>query len=237
MGYGHRNPSLRELWFNMPVPVPEPNWLWLSPPTIPGRILGNPDLKPEQMRSFEVGYWGRPFGYLQIECNLYYNLVDRLIQYQQIPGTADFEPQNVNQDRAYGGELEIEAQISDAIFAFANSSYAVRQDRDTGKRNPSAPLGKANAGLRFEDSGNRWSAMVWGTFVDRVDYIDPLGGFIGRADAYAMLNARIARRFKLGKSEGKVYLQAFNLTNNRHFEHAEGNPYGIIAMLGAELAW
>jgi len=238
MGYGHRNPSLRELWFNMPVEVPNPG---SPPPTLPGRILGNPDLKPEQMRSFEVGYWGRPLAYLQIECNLYYNLVDRLVQYEQLtaPSTlpVDFGPRNVNKDRAYGGELNIEAQIGDDVFAFANFSYAIRQDRDTGVRNPSAPRIKSNAGLRYDQGGIGWGAMAWATFTDQVDYLDPLGGFIGRADAYAMLNARVAHGFKLGKSEGKVYLQAFNLTNNRHWEHAEGDRYGILAMLGAELAW
>jgi outer membrane receptor protein involved in Fe transport len=224
-GYGHRNPSLRELWFNMPVFGGA------------GSIQGNPDLKPEQIRSFEVGYWGRPLPYLQIECNLFYNLVDRLVQFQSLGSPNDYGPRNVNVDRAYGSELQVEAQLSRSFFAFANYAYGIRQDRGTGLRNPSAPRHKANGGLRFEDRPTGWSAMAWIAFTDDVTYADPAGGIIGKADLYALVNAKVAYRFKMGGSDGKVYVQAFNLLDHDHREHAEGQAYGILAMAGLELAW
>jgi len=241
-GYGHRNPSLRELWFNMPVAIPfdDDNDPTTPDITIPGRILGNPHLKPEQMRSFELGYWGKPLKDLQIECSLYYNLVDRLVQFEQIadfPPTVDYGPKNVNQDRAYGGELQVEGQLSPSFFGFANYAYAIRQDRTTGIRNPAAPRHKANAGIRFDDTNGGFRAMLWLTFTDSVLYVDPTGGLIGAADAYAMLNARVSYQFKAGNTDGRVYLQAFNLLDHDHREHAEGHSYGILAMAGLELAW
>ena len=235
-GYGHRNPSLRELWFSMPVDTGIPN---PTPPpaTLPGRILGNPDLKPEQMRSFELGYWGRPLENLQIECSLYYNLVDRLVQFEQVGATTDFGPKNVNQDRAYGAEFQVEAQLAKSFFAFANYAYGIRQDRETGVRNPSAPLNKANGGVRYENRETGWTAMLWLTYTDDVTYVDPSGVLIGKVNPYALLNARVSYRFVMGKRDGKVYVQAFNLLDHDHREHAEGDPYGILAMAGLELAW
>ena len=231
-GYGHRNPSLRELWFSMPVAVPNP-----APPpaTIPGTILGNHDLRPEQMRSFELGYWGRPMKNVQIEASLYYNLVDRLVQFEQIGATTDFGPRNVNQDRAYGGELQVEVQLDKPLFGFANYAYGIRQDRDTHERNPSAPRHKVNGGVRFESQG--WTAMAWVTFTDDVTYIDPSGVLIGESDPYALVNARIAYRFTMGNADAKVYAQAFNLLDHDHREHAEGHPYGLLAIAGLEIAW
>jgi len=224
-GTGHRNPSLRELWFDMPVSGGA------------ARIVGNPDLKPEQMRSFELGYWGRPHRDLQIEFSLYYNLVDRLVQYANIPLTTDFGPDNVNQDRAFGGELAIEARVSSSIFAFGNYACSIRQDRETYDRNPSAPVHKGNAGIRVGESGTGWNAMTWITFASHVVFQDPVGITKKPVDGYSLVNARIAYQFKAGHSDGRVYVQAFNLLDHDHREHAEGQAYGILAMAGLELAW
>ena len=79
--------------------------------------------------------------------------------------------------------------------------------------------------------------MLWVTFTDEVKYINPDGLVIGTADNYAMLNARIAYQFKAGMADGKVYLQAFNLLDHDHREHAEGHRYGLLAMAGLEIAW
>ncbi len=225
-GSGFRNPSLRELWFNMPVG--------------PATIRGNKDLEAEQMRSFELGYWGQPRGDFRMRANVYYNLVDRLVNFLQDPAAppGTFRPQNDDKEDAYGAELELEQQFRDDLHGFANYSYGIRRDRDTHRRNPAAPRHKANAGLRKTFNEERITAVLWATFFDDVEFVDPAGGgAIGAVDAYTLLNARISWRPPLGDGRSHVFLQAFNLLDHDHREHPEGDSYGLILMGGVELVW
>ncbi len=226
-GYGYRNPSLRELWFDMPV--------------LGGAatIVGNRRLDPEQMRSFELSYWGQPGGGARYSLTSYYNLVDRLVQFLPDPSDPSLlEPQNVGKEDAYGVEAEVELPIRPWLAAFANDAYEIRRDRDTGKRNPSGPRNKANAGLRVELPDEGVSISVWGNFFDDTAFIDPAGGqVIGSVDAYFLLNARVAYRLPWGGGSARVYLQAFNLLDHDHREHPEGDRYGLLLVAGFEARW
>ena len=84
LGFGFRNPSLRELWFDMPVG--------------PGRIAGNTDLEAEEIRSFELGYFGSPVDRLNASVNGYYNVINDLIVFQQVGPEA--KPFNRNDEEA-----------------------------------------------------------------------------------------------------------------------------------------
>lgn len=224
-GYGYRNPSLRELWFDMPVFGGF------------GTIAGNRDLDPEFMRSFEVGYWGRPIDFVQIECSVYYNRIDDLVEYRQPnPPVPVFAPTNVGEEEAYGVETRVEANVADPLFAFATHAFEIRRDRETHDRNPAAPRHKAGAGLRYEDKP--WGAMLWATFFDDIEFIDTAtGASLGKLDEYALLNARVWRTFKLPGVDGRIFLQAFNLLDHDHREHAQGESYGLLFMGGLDLAW
>jgi iron complex outermembrane recepter protein len=224
-GYGYRNPSLRELWFNLP--------------TSSGfRVRGNKDVEPEQMRSFELGYWAQPIPRLRYTANAYYNLVDRLMQFNQDPSNFFvLRPFNVNKDDAFGGELEVEFQAASWLYGFANHSYEIRRDRETGVREPGGPRNKANLGARVEPV-RELTGSLWATFFDEVEFVDPAGGgvVIGSVDAYILLNARIAYQpFEGNKTI--VFLQAFNLLDHDHREHPQGNSYGLLLQAGFEARW
>jgi outer membrane cobalamin receptor len=222
-GYGFRNPSLRELWFNMPV--------------LGGAatIAGNRDLEPEQIRSFELGYRGRQGADLRLEGNVYYNLVDRLVEYRSLTPTV-FAPRNTNKEEAYGLELEADYWISDPVSLFGNYAYSVRLDRDTHDRLRSAPRHKANAGARV--TVDRVRASLWVNFFDDVEHVDPAGGAsLGALDEYALVNARVSWRTSVGSARSEVYVQAFNLLDHDHREHPEGQKYGLILVGGVDLAW
>ena len=122
VGFGFRNPSLRELWFDMPVG--------------PGTILGNTDLEAEKMRSFELGYYGSlPIGNddrVKAGVNLYYNLIDDLIVFQPVP-PSDAQPFNQSDEEVYGFEVEVDYLFSDWVSGFANYSYGDRRDRGTNR--------------------------------------------------------------------------------------------------------
>lgn len=224
-GTGFRNPSLREIWFDMPV--------------LGGlaSVRGNRDLKAEQVRSFEIGYTGRPWENFGVQCNAYYNRIDRLVEFRSTTPTT-LAPKNTNNEEAYGVETEVEALLADWISVFASHAFAVRQDRDTNDRNPSAPRHKANAGARLTASGG-FSAMLWVTYFDDVEFSDPTGNvFLGTVDDYALLNLRVSYRFSLGdRKEALAFVQAFNAFDRDHLEHIEGDRYGLLLTAGFEVRW
>jgi iron complex outermembrane receptor protein len=224
-GYGFRNPSLRDLWFDMT----------LQPA---GRVVGNKELDPEVMKSFELGYWGRLLDRLQAEGSIYYNRGDRLVAFganTSPPGTASRH--NVNSEEAYGIELNVEYQLTREIYSFANYAYEVRRDRDTHDRNTGGPLHKANAGLRLIHEGGL-SGMLWINFFDRIEFLDKsTGNSLGSVPSYTLLNMKVWHPFRLGNAEGKVFLQGFNLLDNVHREHPQGDEYGLLGLAGVEIAW
>jgi iron complex outermembrane receptor protein len=225
-GYGYRDPSLRELWLDMPVTTKFGTQ---------ATIVGNRELKPEEMRSFEIGYWGRLIPSLQLEASIYYNLADRLTLFEPGPIAGTIERQNVNKDDAYGVETQAEYQVAADVYTFANYSYEIRKDRDTDRRVPGGPKNKANAGIRSTHLDNL-SGMLWVTFFDRSEFVDrPTGVPLGTTPAYTLVNARVWYPFKLGAADGKVYVEGFNLLDHVHQEHPQGDFYGLIAMAGVEV--
>jgi iron complex outermembrane receptor protein len=223
-GYGFRNPSLRELWFDMPV--------------LGGAatITGNRDLEAEKIRSFELGYWGQFLSRVRVESTIHYNLVDRLVEFQPTSATT-FAPMNARKEDAYGIETRIEVRINADLSVFANHSYELRRDRETHERNPSGPLHKANAGVRVEPATDL-VASAWATFFDDVTFLDPAsGGVIGSVEDYLLLNARVAYRVSGLLKDAQVFVQAFNLLDHDHREQPQGDPYGLLLMGGVEIAW
>jgi outer membrane receptor for ferrienterochelin and colicin len=230
MGYGYRNPSLRELWFNMPFSPIGP-----VPPAF-GTVTGNTDLEAEKMRSFEIGYWGRPTPALQAECSLYYNLLDHLVVFEQVP-SGTVQRQNANKEDAYGVEASIEYQLSRETFLFGNYAYELRHNRETHNRIPDGPLNKANVGVRYVQERSI-SGMVWANVFDEITFTSKTNGqHVGHVPAYALLNGKVWYPVKVGSADGKVFLQGFNLTNHVHREHPDGEEYGLLGMAGVELAW
>jgi iron complex outermembrane receptor protein len=222
-GYGYRDPSLRELWLDMPV--------------LGGlaTIVGNRELKPEEMRSFEIGYWGRLLPYFQLESSLYYNLADRLTLFEPGPIAGTIERQNLFNDDAYGIETQMEYQLAADVYTFANFAYEIRKDRETGKRVPGGPKNKVNGGVRSTHPDSL-SGMLWITYFDRSEFIDrPTGSPLGSTPAYTLVNARIWYPFHVGRTEGKVFVEGFNLLDHIHQEHPQGDFYGLIATAGVEL--
>jgi iron complex outermembrane receptor protein len=220
-GYGFRNPSLRELRFAMPVTVPVP------PGTV--TILGNEDLEPEKIRSFELGYSGRPNERVKAGVGVYYNLIDDEIAYLPVSATAA-APRNENDEEAYGIETEVECLLTDSISGFANYSHGIRRNRDTYERIRRAPRNKANVGIRVS-TPRRLAGMLWVNYVDEIE-------ILGEAvDEYALLNGQVSYTFSVDRTETTVYVKALNMLNVVHREHPEAQRHGLMFMAGLSLLW
>ncbi len=172
-GYGFRYPSLRELWFDMSVFG------------LPSAITGNEDLHAERLRSFEVGYWGRPLSWLQLETSVYYNRIDGLIHYA--PAATGFRPENGDKEAAYGSESQVDLQVAQDVTTFANYAYEVRFDRETHDRIHAGPLHKANAGVRVTPKDSGFTGMLWAHYFDDIGTTDAsTGASLGTVDGYAL---------------------------------------------------
>ncbi len=242
-GRGFRNPSLRELWFDMPV---------TGVPNVPGTITiaGNNQLNAESLTSFEVGYsgsWGKLLAIepgTVIETNplwsshqfeagisAFYNMIDDLISFERDSNNPlRVMPVNQGDEEAYGFELECRYVFSDSASLFGNYSFAERRDRETGERNELVPANTINSGLAF--SKGRLSAMLWANYYDRTE----LNG-IG-IDSYVLVNGSVNYGFLFSNhTAGKVFLRVTNLLDDLHREHPEGDAYGMILSCGFQVDW
>ncbi|MCA8944203.1 MAG: TonB-dependent receptor [Planctomycetes bacterium] len=242
-GRGFRSPSLRELWFDMPVQ---------GVPGVPGTLTigGNSDLDPESLTSFELGYsgaWGTLLGIapgtiiptdetssdhqLELGVNGFFNRVDDLISFEPDPGDPTrVIPANQDDEDAYGFEVEGRYVFSDSMAVFANLTKVIRKDRATDSRNRLAPPHTANAGVTFSRFG--FDAMLWTNYYDHTELFGiPIG-------SYVTVNGSVSYAFELNdRATGDVFLRVFNAFDDAHREHPEGAVLGRIVTAGVRIDW
>ncbi len=249
----YRNPSFiesylhieRQLIFTLPSPFP--------PLQIPCAYIfqGNPDLKPEAVTSFEIGYhstWSRHFTF---EVNLFHNrYVDffstsRAVTFYQpneilpgfpgglIPKTMVSSFENWGDGWGLGGEMNLAFSFNRRVSGFLNYAYQVIKNKDDdpstmnidekNRERTENPKHKANAGLRFLFK-NGISLNLLAHWVDKTQKVfsDSSGRTsLGPVKAYFLFNPRLGYTFWRNKAE--IGVAVFNLFNNRHYEYPPGD--------------
>ncbi|NWF39824.1 TonB-dependent receptor [Mariprofundus sp. NF] len=120
--------------------------------------VGNPNLIPEKMQTFEAGLvWKLTHNY-QLSANLFHNRFTERI----VPTT----PLTINSGGAtiWGGEVELKADWQEYLYGYLNYSYQKSKDNQTQLILPNVPQHRirvgANAGL-FDDWVNINAALRW----------------------------------------------------------------------------
>lgn len=205
VGTAFRNPSILEEFLSLNIPA------GLT-------ITGNPDLDAERIIAYEVGYRGLWFDRLKVRLDLFYSDTGRIIELVPTgPGTFTF--QNLPGGFGYGGEVGVEALLTDWLRAFANYSYQEMPDLDL------APRHKANAGL-FATLPSGFSATLLVHYVGSAETFSlpfPAGPVPIRAEAYTQVDARVGYRFSLLGADCEIALSAINLFNDHHQEISGGD--------------
>jgi len=222
-----RNPSFVETFEALtqkilpPLPSPLPQTF---------TTLGNMDLHPEEMLSYEAGYQALLFERLRVRIDLFYNQLDQLIGARRPifstispllpPLQTGVQYVNVGDGTIFGSELGIEVFITLWLKGFLNYSY---QDR-TGDI---ASMGfashhKANAGLTFCFS-NGLSANILVHYVGEAEGVVAFSPPIARVNPYTLVNLRLGYRFNVLGNETEAAIQAFNLFNDVHREIPGGD--------------
>ncbi len=122
-GTGFRAPSLNDLFF-------------------PG--FGNPDLKPEENRSFEVGVDQDLGKGTHVGLTLFHQRFDNLIAFVVDPVTGAFRPINVAKARSRGVEVSAETRPSDRFTLRAAYTFNEAEDEETGVQLARRPRHRAS---------------------------------------------------------------------------------------------
>ncbi|MBI5633667.1 MAG: TonB-dependent receptor [Nitrospirae bacterium] len=115
-------------------------------------ILGNTNLEPEAIDTYEVAFDYRPTKNMRLGLNLFNYRISGLIDYVSDPAPATSKTaQNARDQEGQGVEIESEWQATDALRFRANFSYQRSTDAKTGAVVPDVPTAKfyANANWKF----------------------------------------------------------------------------------------
>jgi hemoglobin/transferrin/lactoferrin receptor protein len=147
-GRAFRAPTLLELYFDGPHDV--------------GSDIGNPDLEPEKSWNFDVGakfQSARSSAFATV----FYNRIQDYIVKVPVPGTEDYEWQNVGNASLWGVEFGGDVDIGDGFSLFGTLAYVEGRDVDANEPLPSIPPFTAYYGVRYEwkaESGHRvWAEL------------------------------------------------------------------------------
>jgi outer membrane receptor protein involved in Fe transport len=190
---------------------------------LPGtRILGNPGLEPEALRSYEAGYYGNYLDKkLRGEANLYYMEIrdrqaSKVLKYFPV-FTVTYD--NRNRVIARGAELKLSYRPGPGRMLYINYTGEVVTDW-TGSRavTDSTPDNKINAG-GITPLGRGFSASLNAGYKNRYFASASSGNpYSLEIPAYLRLDARLA--YNPGKTV-EIFVAGQNLTRPRHLEFAD----------------
>ncbi len=132
-GTGFKAPTLNDLFYQDP---------WGS--------RGNPNLKPEESRGFDIGVQQRLWeDRIFLGAAYFYNSFENLIEWVEYAPWA-WEPQNVADAKTYGWELEASITPIDELRLSANYTYTDTEDTQTHKELGRRPKSKFNLSLNYQ---------------------------------------------------------------------------------------
>ncbi|MBV1930153.1 MAG: TonB-dependent receptor [Porticoccaceae bacterium] len=102
-------------------------------------VLGNPDLEPETLKSYEIAFNYRPTFDLSVDLNLFHYEWEDIIQFVPDPGGATRTAQNVGEQEADGVEIEVNWDITEQLSILTNYSWQNAEDQNTGTDAANAP--------------------------------------------------------------------------------------------------
>ncbi len=206
-------------------------------------VFGNPDLGTSFARHSLVGALYKLTKTTGVELTAFYNVMESLVARNTSPTPAIAQALLPDgSGRAYGVQLMLRQEQIGPFFGWISYSIT-RSERQDAPGLPyrlfdydqthtltavaSLDLGKGwEIGARFRFSSGFPRTPVLTGYYDTQYGWQPLFGAKNtiRIPAFAQLDARVAKRFKVGKSEAEVYLDVQNVTNTSNPEEIVYSP-------------
>lgn len=124
-------------------------------------VVGNPNLKPEKIETFETGLGYRLNRYLGLDLNYFYSTIDDQIVWN----TTTTPPSYANRGKSetQGIELGLNGSVSNELSWKASYAYQDPRDGITGRRLPYVPSHRASASLNYAPLKyvNLHSDLLW----------------------------------------------------------------------------
>lgn len=218
--------------------------------TVVVQARGNPELLPEKITSYEVGYQALLGPRFRAKIDLFYNNLWDFISFKTVavqdmsalfgyPAGSVIVPSlksytNAGKSKAIGGEIGFEFLPASWLMASVNYSQQkltweeddpLTQVNEKGQRVKSSPIHKINGSLRFKlDNGLYANVMLH--YIGETEKNETWAS--DKVDAYTLVNLRLGYKLLNGTTE--IGLSVFNLMDKRHFEYPgfdnQGNPSG-----------
>ena len=212
-------------------------------------VVPSPNLSPEQLISYELGYQGWYLKHrLRVRADLFFNHLSDLINRRgTTPGFAG-AVNDPGQADIYGGEAGIEFLATNWLSGFANYAYEQIGQSFTDTTRRGAPHSKVNAGVRGEwDNGLNGEVAyhyvggatypIAGSFTAFSPFFPPsVTAPSTRVESYNLINLRIGYKFWQQKAEAgymrdaEVAISVFNALNNEHKEYPLSETIGSRVM-------
>ena len=235
-GKSFRNPTFIEQSMDIIVP------LMVGPMPASVGLLGNPDLGPEELISYEAGYQSSLFkGQLKLGVNVFYNEISGLIG-PDFPfdldlivttGVVEGGMGNVIDEEAVGVEVEVKYRPKRWLSVLGNFTWTQVDDLSFDEKDRRTPEYKVNGGVMAGPyRGISTSVLVhyYGETFWPYSFRSPEVGeslwFLERGEipAYTLVNFRLAYRFLREHFEASV--NVFNLLDKEHYEIPYGDEIG-----------
>jgi outer membrane receptor protein involved in Fe transport len=209
---------------NRPTFVYDPS----NPPGIPYTYQ---ELKPESMRSFEVGYKGYVDKKILIDMYAYFgkytNFLGRIVLIQPtFPGNKPFSivTNSGNEVKTWGAGVGFDYKMANNFFSFFNAYTDNLTDVPAGfQAGFSTPKYRLNAGLGNSGLGKKKRIGFNVNLRWQDDFYWESGGLAdGTVPAYTTLDAQV--NYKLPKIKSMIKIGGTNITNN-YYRTGFGNPY------------
>lgn len=209
-GQSVNNPSLYQRFVNIP------SWGYIPNPGLDAETLTGWDAGIEQ--SFFDGKVKFDFGYFNSDYKDY-------IVNAQVPGTWNYQYQNVDRAQIYGYEGKFTFAPNEIIKFVLNYTYTDTEDKSTGLDLPQAPNNTYSAMIYYTPFEERWDlyAGLTATSSRRAS-----GGLDPNNRVKGVLDAKIGTKIRLFSVKGvHVYLRAdiLNLFDQDNCVYRQGNVF------------
>lgn len=188
----------------------------------------SPSLKPEKIRSVELGGEQRLWGG-QISATLFYNQLRDLLSSMSVPNSAnpsinDSVRVNVGRATSEGFEIEAKKKVVAGVEVFANFTYTdtdvkknIADPLSVGKHLTLIPEETASFGAQIQEGPV--TAYAAGRYVGKVysdsHNLDALSGVYGSYDPYFVIDAKVGYR---PVNWCTLSLSGFNLLDRTYFQ-------------------
>jgi iron complex outermembrane receptor protein len=153
--------------------------------------LGNPDLKPETIDTYELAFIYRPISTFQSNLNLFSYDAKDLIEYVFTPSAGGLQANNARDQKGYGFEWEFNWKISSSWQLNGNFAWQDSEDSNSEEKIADAPGQQASI-ISYWQFPNQWYLSAEAHWV--ADRERALGDLRNKIDDYTLVNFNLQRK-------------------------------------------